>query len=410
MASPPPVVAVRLGQLSFSFAFPLFLSAFLVVSQAAPWPMMLQDPSHQAKLGQGLSLSSAAPALKWKYQAGGEVESSVVVGNKLVYSAAGKRIFALDRETGSEVWSFAAQQNILASGALAGGVFMVGADDHFFYALAEDTGKLLWKFEAGEAGEFTGGATVGEEEGVVYVGSGDEQLHAYFLNGTKRFSFEATAPVCSTPALDKTGIYFGDDFGRFFKLDRATGKQIWRQQFPANIRAPARLEPDGIFLSIGDPDESLSGEILRLGYDGSTMWRSDCGRGGRHKCGSCWTAPAVVGDVVIGACGLDSKSEGFIWGLEKDSGKVRWKVQTGNDCQTSSPMVVGDAVVVGCTDGKLYAIGAQDGARRWHFEAQAGIWTTPAMDEHGTIFIGSHDGYVYALEGTRKGGHDAAEM
>lgn len=340
-----------------------------------------------------MKLPDVTPTVKWKYDGSGEVESSVVVGHSMVFSAAGKTIFALDRATGRRAWSFEAGAQVLASGALGGGAFLVGTDDRNFYALEQDTGKLLWKFKAGE---FTGGATVGEEEGVVYVGSGDNKLHAYFLNGTRRFTFPATGQVCSTPALDETGIYFGDDGGMFYKLSRTTGQKTWEVRFPSGIRAPARLEPDGVFLSIGDPDGSKSGEIVRLNYDGSVQWRSDCD-GKKRKCYSCWTSPAVVNDVVVVGCGLDQRSTGYIWGLGKEDGAVRWKIKAGNDCQTSSPVVVGDAVILGCIDGTLYAVNAADGVLRWKFTAGKGIWTTPALDTDGTIYIGSHDGFIYAL-------------
>lgn len=138
---------------------------------------------------------------------------------------------------------------------------------------------------------------------------------------------------------------------------------------------------------------------MRLNYAGEVQWQSDCGGKTASKCFSCWTAPAIVGDVAIAGCGLDSSKQGAIWGLEKATGAVRWKVQAGNDCQTSSPVVVGDSVIIGCIDGTLRAIGAVNGIERWTFKAAMGIWATPAMDTDGTIYIGSHDGYVYALAG-----------
>lgn len=359
----------------------------------APWPMVLQEPSHRATLGHGLALPTSRPEVKWRYDTKEEVESSVVVGERLVFSAGGKTAYALDRATGEKVWSFQTQGPVLSSGALAGGVFLVGSDDQHFYALAEATGEVLWKFRAGE---FTGGATVDEEEGAVYVGSGDRKLYAYFLNGTSRFTFTAMEQICSTPALDEGRVYFGDDAGHFYSVSRATGQEVWKVTFDSGIRSPARLEADAIFVTIGDPDGSQSGEVVRLGYDGAVQWRSDCGVK-KTKCDSCWTTPAVVGDVVVMGCGLDTRSRGFIWGLEKDSGKVRWKVAAGNDCQTSSPVVMGEGVVLGCIDGSLYGIRAADGVVQWTFSAGAGIWTTPALDEDGTIYIGSHDGHVYAL-------------
>merc|ERR1712232_1448366 len=102
------------------------------------------------------------------------------------------------------------------------------------------------------------------------------------------------------------------------KLDRATGKKVWSRTFPSGVRSPARLEPDGIYLSFGDPDGTRSGEIVRLSYDGEMQWHSDCGGETGSKCFSCWTSPAIVGDVAVAGCGLDSSSQGVIWGLAKE--------------------------------------------------------------------------------------------
>jgi len=361
---------------------------------------MLQEASHRGHLAHNFLLSASAPSVRWSYKAGGEIESSPVVSDDLVFSAAGKTVFALDRRTGEKKWTFRAKSQVLASGALGGGAFFAGSDDKHFYALDQQTGKLLWKFKADE---FTGGVAVGEEEGAVYVGSATGQLHAYFFNGTKRFNFDAGGNVASTPALDETGIYFGDDAGTFFKLDRHSGSQVWNLKFASGIRCPARLEEDGIFITIGDPDGSKSGEVVRVDYDGKVRWRADCG-GGKRKCLSCWTSPAVVGNIVIAGCGLDSDETGVVWGLDKATGDVRWKFSAGNDCQTSSPVVIGDAVVLGCIDGKLYALNAADGHLRWSFTAGAGIWATAALDEEGTIYVGSHDGKLYALQGASPGG------
>eukprot|EP00747_Dinoflagellata_sp_TGD_P221832 gnl/TRDRNA2_/TRDRNA2_93608_c0_seq1.p1 gnl/TRDRNA2_/TRDRNA2_93608_c0~~gnl/TRDRNA2_/TRDRNA2_93608_c0_seq1.p1 ORF type:complete len:408 (-),score=64.21 gnl/TRDRNA2_/TRDRNA2_93608_c0_seq1:37-1134(-) len=365
--------------------------------------MMLNDATHSGGWGRSLTLPAATPSVKWRSSpTKQEVESSPVLGGGNIFGAAGRTIFALNQETGEKVWTFKAKSQVVASGALGGGMFLIGSDDHHFYALDQESGKLRWKFKAGE---FTGGATVHKD--VVFVGAGDEQLHAYFLNGTKHFAFQATAGVASTPAANDDGVFFGDDQGVFYKVDRATGRQSWKLELNAgNIRCPPRLAPDSIYISTGDPDDTKSGEVFRLSYDGSILWRSDC-EGASSKCRSCWTSPAVLDDVVVVACGLDTIQEGLVWGLEKETGAVRWKFKAGDDCQTSSPVIFADAVVLGCTDGKLYALRAADGDLRWSFQAEKGIWATVALDERGTIYMASHDGFVYALG---SGGHSGEEL
>lgn len=205
--------------------------------------------------------------------------------------------------------------------------------------------------------------------------------------------------VNSSPAVDADGnVIFGDDAGVVWKVDR-TGKVVWKHTFDSGVRSPAVLTSEGeIFLSNGDPDGGLRGQIVRMDTAGKVVWASNC-EGGENRCDSCWTAPQPVGDVVVAGCGLDNIKRGQIWGLDRKTGDVRWKVKADNDCQTSSPVHLGDGktLVLGCTDGTLYAVNALNGTISWTFRAKKGIWATPAMDPDGTLIVASHDGYIYAL-------------
>src|SRR5687768_5132019 len=64
---------------------------------------------------------------------------------------------------------------------------------------------------------------------------------------------------------------------------------------------------------------------------------------------------------------------------------VVWRYKTAGRVM-SSPLVVGDAVYVGSTDGSLYALGRQDGALRWKFATRGPVNSSPA----------SSGGVVYA--------------
>lgn len=73
-----------------------------------------------------------------------------------------------------------------------------------------------------------------------------------------------------------------------------------------------------------------------------------------------------------------------------------WKFRTGGRV-ISSPLVVGDAVYVGSTDGALYAVNRADGTERWKFATQGPIASSPAA-AGGVVFISSLDGNVYGVD------------
>jgi outer membrane protein assembly factor BamB len=80
---------------------------------------------------------------------------------------------------------------------------------------------------------------------------------------------------------------------------------------------------------------------------------------------------------------------------------LAWKFKTAGRV-VSSPLVVGDVVYVGSTDGSLYAVNRADGTQRWKFESKGPISSSPAF-HNGTVYVSSLDGLVYAVDaGTGK--------
>lgn len=72
------------------------------------------------------------------------------------------------------------------------------------------------------------------------------------------------------------------------------------------------------------------------------------------------------------------------------------KFETGGRV-ISSPVVAGDVVYVGSTDGNLYAVNRQDGLLRWKFATRGPVSSSPAV-HGGLVFASSVDGNVYAVD------------
>lgn len=79
-----------------------------------------------------------------------------------------------------------------------------------------------------------------------------------------------------------------------------------------------------------------------------------------------------------------------------DSLKVLWKFKT-DDQVKSSPVIVGDRVFIGSSDGKMYAIELANGSQVWAYEAPDAIEATPCVID-GSVFFGCSDGLLYALD------------
>lgn len=76
--------------------------------------------------------------------------------------------------------------------------------------------------------------------------------------------------------------------------------------------------------------------------------------------------------------------------------RVAWKFKTGGRV-ISTPLVMGDLVFVGSTDGALYAVDRASGSQKWKFESRGPISSSPAFAD-GLVFISSVDGNVYGVD------------
>lgn len=109
---------------------------------------------------------------------------------------------------------------------------------------------------------------------------------------------------------------------------------------------------------------------------------------------------AVVGEhVYAGAL------SGYLYCLEKTSGRLLWKYRSIDDPDPdkfapgfkSAPTVTADTVYVGDEDGVLHAVDRIDGKRRWKFVTNAEIVGGAAIRGENVV-VGSHDSYLYTLK------------
>jgi len=115
--------------------------------------------------------------IAWKFQAARNANaffaSPALTDNLVIVGSRDKRIWALERKTGKEVWSFPTERLVNSSAVVAGQRVFVGSMDGNLYALDLAKGTQLQKFPlAGpvSASPAVGGGcvVVGTERGMVY--------------------------------------------------------------------------------------------------------------------------------------------------------------------------------------------------------------------------------------------------
>lgn len=168
----------------------------------------------------------------WYRSGMGSITGSPVVANGkvIVPSKGNARIYALDElNNGTPLWNFslpdANNDSIWNSPAVDSGLVLFGSSKNRLYALDLETGREVWNFSA-KAPIREGSPCI--YNGTVYFGSWDYKLYALNLkNGTKKWEFTTGAYIDSSPAVAGGKVLFGSDDTKFRALDAETGQEIW---------------------------------------------------------------------------------------------------------------------------------------------------------------------------------------
>jgi outer membrane protein assembly factor BamB len=235
-------------------------------------------------------------------------------------------------------------------------------------------------------------------DGTAYVGTTGGSFYAVRVDdGAFLWTFVPGRPVHGAALASDEHLYFVCDNGYLFKLDRKTGKEIWR--YDLGDARVARALPHQVLDKIGvgefdfdsdAPQPLLSEGVLYVGSGdggfhavnastGQRMWRFE-GKGKLR------TTPFLDGErLFFGSSG------GTLYAVDRKTGKEIWNKDTRAEV-TSSPLVVAGKLIVGNRGGLLAALNPSTGEVIWRatFWGSA-IESTPVPAEDGLFYIGSSD-------------------
>ena len=277
----------------------------------------------------------------------------------------GTTLYALSATDGSILWSAPLGGTYWWSAACYenGRVFAVNFDG-LLRAFDGATGNLVWSVQLPNQYAFSAPPTV--YQGVVYVsgaGSGGTVYAVNANNGAVLWTKSVINGDTSSPALTSDGLYVSYACPNVYKLNPATGAQIWfyspgcsggggRTPVLYNGRLYVRDSSDAIF-------DSQTGTIIgNFNAKNSPAFSGNRGffLDGPHFFGSFGTLRA-----------RDVNTNSVLWSFAGD-GRLQ-----------SAVLVVNDYVYVGSSLGKLYAVNAATGQQVWVTTAGTSI---PYVDEN----------------------------
>lgn len=242
----------------------------------------------------------------------------VVAGDRVYIGGYTGRIYSFntiqigDYEPGDiqEYWDL--DNSIVGGIDVALDTVYVGTSEGVLYALSADLSEKRWQYPtAGNLeGKIWGTPTVevtGVDEGTVYFGSFDHNLYALdAVTGETKWDepFEAQGAIASKPLVGDDAVYFGAFDRKFYAVDKTTGELKWDEPFPA----------------------------------GNWFWTE-----------------AIVSNGTIYVGSLDGK----VYALNAATGRKTSSFNAGAPIN-SPPLIVGDILIVGSSDGKINGLDVDD--------------------------------------------------
>jgi outer membrane protein assembly factor BamB len=314
--------------------------------------------------------------IKWKFETGGAVSSSVT-------ASAGNRIH-------------------------------IACEDGNLYTLNSRTGSLYWSYDTNTP--LLSSPTVGLD-GSVYVGGRNNRLYAISFNGSPRWTFATDGFISSSPAVapDDSAVYACSQDGNLYALGH-DGSELWKfttkgpgKDLQGSILGSPAVGDDGTIYLAGVYDPNL---YALEPNDGSVKWNCRFDSDG-------WAfASPVIGSG--GAIYQMLLYDPNLYAIEPNDGSIMWATNLADPCSglfepnyldiagnifgLSEPVIGPDGTIyVSFDDPYLRAVNP-DGTIKWvtRLGTTGGFTLTTGRD--GLIYAASDDQYLSVVS------HDGEEL
>jgi outer membrane protein assembly factor BamB len=273
----------------------------------------------------------------WKIGRGGSICYTRVFDGIVYFGSADKNFYAIDAESGKELWRFRTGGVIMGWGDSAGDSIFFTSFDQYCYAVDRRTGKELWRFRAN--GEMFEGPVYGE--GSIIIGTKGGYVHSINAKtGKEIWTFKTGDDILSGATIYEGNVYIGSCDSNYYCISLENGKEVWRFK---------------------------TGDLIH----------------------SDMKSPVVDGKIFFGS--FDS----HLYCLDVKTGKEIWRFKTGQYGNSEPPLYRNGVLYQGSRDGILFAI-SLEGKELWRFKT-GGLLTMP-IEARGRLYFGSEDGFFRCLD------------
>jgi polyvinyl alcohol dehydrogenase (cytochrome) len=283
-----------------------------------------------------------------------------VKGKRTVRGPGLNTIYALDRKTGKEIWSYHTPGEMMPTPVDVGGYLYVGTGDGHVYKVDVETGKLAWK--------------------------SDIQ------------SFVSM----SSPVAGDGNIFLGGTYPNYFyAVNQETGNVAWKMTIPGLVATgisdctPAYA--DGVVVQegtveSGDPSKPVANVVIAMdAKTGHILWQYRTGNGPVPPAMKTATPMVDHGVVYEG-----SPVTGDYYTFDLKTGKKLWSVHLGSQIRSGAAVLNGVAYVP-YHSGDIAAIRTSDGKLLGQKHIGGSFGPSSPVIVGGTLYVSNVFGWVNAM-------------
>jgi outer membrane protein assembly factor BamB len=345
-----------------------------------PWPMYQRFPSHNAVLQQtGLRVH-------WLTSLGDKINGGLAVSNGIIYAVSfDKKLYAIDERTGAVRWTAQADNILMSTPVVQGGIVIVGSgkdgflkpDDYMsqiwgrpegddVYAYSTRDGHLVWKLHT--VGQNMPSPAIAKD--VAILANGD--LHTYAIdlaNGKPRWTVDLPGVATMASVNISNGVAFVSTCHNApytcetRAIDVRDGHTRWTNSYGGSDCTPT-VDSGMVFVNASNDSDSrfhTGGQITVAALDertGKTRWTYRAPPGPYTYIAS--QERQITGVSYDGVLYQPIGNASRVVALNEKNGKLLWTVHTSANVKMS-PVVKGDAVYFGDTAGIFYRVDRKTG-------------------------------------------------
>ncbi len=303
---------------------------------------------------------------KWRTKIGGQVLSSPVFFDGIIYTGSDKGFFALDAESGKEVWSLGIKegrdkeyQGVVSSACIADGFVYFTAGDGQLYSVDMKTGKVKWSVSPKKSQNKIVAFSPAVAYGLVFSKGGNREISGF---------------------------------------DVETGKEVWHGRDRSPATAGVTVTKD--FL-IGFSPAGVGCRVVNI--NSAIQLPKNFMPSLAYSC----STPAVVNNSVYGTCaaliGTAPRYPVVALASLESNVYVTKSIEPHKEKKEmkavfSSTTVWGGSVFIGCDSGHLYVYDDKQLDPLWNFKTGGPVRSSASISsQDGIVYFSSYDGKLYAL-------------